>query len=611
MKKLKLFIFTLLSVLTLGLFVVIGSKVEAATVKATWNVDAETDTSFNAKTEIEDKSFFKIETNSECSYSVLTNKDTAVADDDNSLTFTKGLVASGSSTSASKGIKVTTTENNVTVKFYYTMTDSKFTTTSQSKSGNLKISDGTNDLFTSSKTSNKANSTAYTDSYTLTSAGTIIAYSSSNRLTIFAISASYEAAGEGQTSIDFKYGESNLNTIVYNSGDTIDYIPVKENYTFKGWYTNSDLAEEHKLDSNYTVDGTITTLYAKFIENAKYTVTYYVDGVLNKTEENVYDGSSITYNPTFEDYGFDGWYTDSNFSSNSKIGNDYVVSGDVTLYGKKLSLSNYLDSNNMSVHSGGATTHFNNTIFSFVDKGTEIVVEENSGMKLPDGSTSAYRINKANSSAADNRLITFKAPFDGTLKVWAAAGNDEKNFYICDTTYSTSTYVSTKTNPAKNTLFEIKINIQQGKTYVIGGDSRFYIYGIFVYETTEFDSVTAETSAFQNTQKNSLRIVGTISGVTNTSSIKSIELVLLKGTEKTNLKNTKNQIFLTTGYTSITGVDGFEFGVVTNTYYVVFKITGITSSAMPNGTLISHRLIITFTDNSTLISDAVISTWNN
>lgn len=484
MNKFKKILLGVASVLTLGaLFTVSSVKVNAADISATWNVDSETDTSFAASTEIEDKSFFKIETNSECAYGVLTNHDAATADDGSGLTFNNGLVANGSSTSVSKGIKVTTTENNVTVKFYYTMTDSKFATTTQSKSGNLKISDGTTDLFTSSKTSNKANATAYTDSYTLASAGTIIAYSSGNRLCLFAVSASYEAAGEGQTSITFKDGASDLNTIVYNSGDSIDYLPKKANYTFDGWFTDSELSTP--LADDYTVDGTITTLYAKFTENAKYTVTYYIDGELDKTENNVYVGTSITYAPTYENYGFDGWYLDAN--CDEPISNNYTVNSNISLYGKKVALANYLDSTNMSVHSGGAVNHYNNTIFNFVDKGTEIQIEANTGVVLPNGERCAYRINKANSSAVDNRLITFKAPYDGTVKVWAAAGNAEKNFYICDTTYSTTSYIANQANPAKNELFELTADIVSGKTYAIGGDSRFYIYGIFVEEAPEVE----------------------------------------------------------------------------------------------------------------------------
>ena len=618
MNKIKKILLGAMSVLTLGLFVAVSAKVNAITVTAEFtandlNADG-TQIAADASDPFYENSLFSLnmtgtgayvstiggeEYDSTKKYSLIEGY-TATANDNSGKTYTQAILPTAGTQpkdNVDRGINLTAKENGIAVTIYFTCTDGVFPYTtdskgnsqdgSYSKSGDIKVAGET----ISTVSGNKARNIAYAASAEVAANTTVLIESTSNRLALFGIVASYETAGEDQTSIKF-YGDSGLlDTIVYDSGDSIDYVPTMTNYTFNGWYTNSDLAEEHKLADNYTVDGTITALYAKFTENAKYTVNYYIDGNLDKTEENVYVGTSITYSPTYDYYNFDGWYLDSNCEQ--AIASDYTVNGNVDLYGKKVQLAFNLDQAHMSVYAGGPITKYNNTIFNFVDKGTEIIIEENHKV-LPDNTTSSYRINKANASATDNRLITFKAPYDGTVKVWAAAGNDNKNFYICEATYSTSTYLAKETEPTRNEVFELTAEIESGKTYVIGGDSRFYIYGIFTEAKMSYGT-TASVFAEKNTSGDTLRFIGGISGINDLDDIASIELILKKDGVAT-----KKQIFLTTCYTSVTGAsiacDAHpEYGV----YYVIYRITGVTGLT---GT-ISKQLKVTFIDGSTLLSE--------
>lgn len=106
------------------------------------------------------------------------------------------------------------------------------------------------------------------------------------------------------------------------------------NYTFEGWYTDSDctikVETANKLSKPLDSNSNDITYYAKFVEKPKHTVAVYAktyptnkfaDGVggtvtVNGGDSTVeaYEGSTVTINATAntaENFRFEGWYTDS------------------------------------------------------------------------------------------------------------------------------------------------------------------------------------------------------------------------------------------------------------------------------------------------------------
>ena len=86
--------------------------------------------------------------------------------------------------------------------------------------------------------------------------------------------------------------------------------PTRENYTFSGWYTG--ITDGTEVTSE-TVPSTDMTLYAHWIENPHYTITFNYNGGTNMGEltRDVYVGDKIGVLPisTKHNYKLDGWYT--------------------------------------------------------------------------------------------------------------------------------------------------------------------------------------------------------------------------------------------------------------------------------------------------------------
>lgn len=112
-----------------------------------------------------------------------------------------------------------------------------------------------------------------------------------------------------QYSISFEsYSETSVSTITQDFGTTVvdPITPMKEGYTFDGWYIDSEFSSLYVFS---TMPSSDITLYAKWIANLV-EVTY----VLNNGEANIielnYMGSNLL-NPTSIGYVFEGWYIDT------------------------------------------------------------------------------------------------------------------------------------------------------------------------------------------------------------------------------------------------------------------------------------------------------------
>lgn len=110
--------------------------------------------------------------------------------------------------------------------------------------------------------------------------------------------------------------------------------PIREDYTFDGWYVDSEATTA--FDFNSEIDRT-TVLYAKWIENA--IVTYNTLGGNSIKASSVAPGSSIEAPeaPTRVGYTFDKWYLkDGSVSGDwgSEVTFPLEVSEDITIYAK-------------------------------------------------------------------------------------------------------------------------------------------------------------------------------------------------------------------------------------------------------------------------------------
>jgi uncharacterized repeat protein (TIGR02543 family) len=133
----------------------------------------------------------------------------------------------------------------------------------------------------------------------------------------------------------------NSNGGTYITAITQDYAsevsepeePIRENYTFEGWFRNSALTNAYTFT---TMPAQNISLYAKWTITT-YTITYELNNGTNHTNNptsfNV-DSSFDLLEPTKTGHTFDGWYLDSDFSGN--VNSNIVVGtiGNLKLYAK-------------------------------------------------------------------------------------------------------------------------------------------------------------------------------------------------------------------------------------------------------------------------------------
>ena len=129
-------------------------------------------------------------------------------------------------------------------------------------------------------------------------------------------------------------GEGNPAKYTYGVGVSSFADAGKEGYSFEGWYSDSTFATK-VTGISATQTGNIT-LYAKFEANS-YGITYELDGGTNAKENPesyvVGTGVSSFADASKEGYTFEGWYSDSTFTT--KVTSISVTqTGDITLYAK-------------------------------------------------------------------------------------------------------------------------------------------------------------------------------------------------------------------------------------------------------------------------------------
>lgn len=98
--------------------------------------------------------------------------------------------------------------------------------------------------------------------------------------------------------------------VAFGQSASFPLIPEKQGYIFQGWF---DEATDRAFDFNTAIESDVQ-LYAKYemIENKKYDVTFYFDGVQYGAVQRVEEGKTaiMAGRPTREGYDFLGWFVD-------------------------------------------------------------------------------------------------------------------------------------------------------------------------------------------------------------------------------------------------------------------------------------------------------------
>ena len=142
-------------------------------------------------------------------------------------------------------------------------------------------------------------------------------------------------------------GGTEVENIIVKENETVDLsnvVTVKNNYNFIGWYIDSSLQtlfdEETAINSNIT-------LYAKWQEKTKYTISFDTNGGSTLNPLTIYKGEKIEVldEPLKDDHTFGGWYIDSSLTT--PFDYNATITKSMTLYAKWNEVIKY---NDFSVH---------------------------------------------------------------------------------------------------------------------------------------------------------------------------------------------------------------------------------------------------------------------
>ena len=216
------------------------------------------------------------------------------------------------------------------ITLYAKWTINSYTVTFVSNGGS-DVTSQTNNYNTKASKPTNPTRTGYTFDAWYTDTGLTTAYDFNTRITgnitlyakwnINSYTVSFNS--NGGTSVSSQ-------SVVYNTTATVPTSPTRTGYTFGGWYTTSSFTTEY--DFNTPITGN-KTLYAKWNINS-YTVTFNSNGGTAIATKTVNYNSTVTKpsNPTKTGYRFEGWYTDTSFTTAYNFSS--LITGNITLYAK-------------------------------------------------------------------------------------------------------------------------------------------------------------------------------------------------------------------------------------------------------------------------------------
>ncbi len=126
-------------------------------------------------------------------------------------------------------------------------------------------------------------------------------------------------------------GGSFVNSQTLESGKSVikPSDPIREGYSFGGWYSDSSHGKLYDFSSAVTRN---IILYAKW--NKKHTVIFNTNGGTAIENQTIENGKTVVkpYDPTKTGYAFEGWYIDSSLTTRYDFST--AVIGDITIYAK-------------------------------------------------------------------------------------------------------------------------------------------------------------------------------------------------------------------------------------------------------------------------------------
>ncbi|MBD5411989.1 MAG: SUMF1/EgtB/PvdO family nonheme iron enzyme [Treponema sp.] len=227
---------------------------------------------------------------------------------------------------------------------------------------------------------------------------------------------------EMDTTLYAKWNPTYLVTFETNGGSeiasfrarTLEAIssPERAGFTFIGWYTDSEFSKAAEFPQALSHD---ITFYAKWAQN--FTVTFETNG---GSDVAALETARIEESPvtTLDGNTFAGWYTDADFSDESKIAFPYNVTKNITLYAK-WTAEMYTITYNANGADGGSVPKI-----VLVEKGGSFVVSANTGNLVKNGYAFTNWGTSADSTNGQTYAAGYKLTPSGNLTLYAQWGKD-------------------------------------------------------------------------------------------------------------------------------------------------------------------------------------------
>ncbi len=488
------------------------------------------------------------------------------------LTITDSIIPNGAAVASGNFFIKVSKDTNIS----FTTTDSfifKMNVFINSSNGSVTFKNSSNEtLDTKSVSGAKANVILGTND--ALAPGTYT-FSGTAELNIYEIYINIQAQeGDGYT-ISYDYNGHGTNSSVLNQTAIPDTLPSPSvtGYTFGGWYTDSGLTTPAVAGAAISAN---TTLYAKWTVNYSEWCTITFDsngGSAVASTSQIYGSSYKLPNCTKSGYYLAGWSDGSGTYTST-----YTVPSKATqtLTAQWAECIVFDESCYFTKGDDNNTAAASNSMFTVSGK-----VNTNADAPVTYNGQTYNTPLKMESSTSLSFTITKSATI--YIAFTAASGNCK----IKGGSYESATKKSTTNGVLTLELTADTYTITKGDTHNIG------FIGL-IYDKLSDDTIAA-VFAEKNTAGDTLRFVGTLTGITALANIDKIELFLKKDGVAA-----ANPIELTTCYTSVINTSK-TCAEANNTYYVIFRLTGIDKLAA--GTKISKQLKVTFTDGSSTISD--------
>lgn len=206
-------------------------------------------------------------------------------------------------------------------------------------------------------------------------------------------------------------------------------------HTFAGWYTKAVGGE--RVDVGDTINLLTTpTLYARWTDSAKVTISFDADGGQRVDDRTLFKGDCFSDLPTTkkDGYSFDGWYRDLNDDA-SKVTGETTFDADATLYARWSKLGTQYTVS-FRANGSGASIHGSSTYSLYVRSGETI-------RPMPGCTRSGYVFDGWYTSATGGRKVTGDDPVTSSLTLYAHWASPDKYEFTSSSDLDFSAYWST------------------------------------------------------------------------------------------------------------------------------------------------------------------------